>query len=117
VHRDTLYEWEVRHQEFSDSKKEAVDAGLHYYESLAQAGMSGQLRRVTKEVEHLDPETGKVTRVEREYGPASFGQAAWIFSMKNRFNWRDKQELTGGDGQPLSIAGLVASVAMDAKKK
>lgn len=34
-------------------------------------------------------------------GSADINPTTWIFNMKNRFGWRDKQELSGNEDQPL----------------
>ena len=66
-HRDTLYEWAKVHEPFSDAKKRAVGEGLLFYEKVGLAGMTGKLK--------------------------GFNPAAWIFSMKNRFQWQDRVEI------------------------
>lgn len=63
VHRDTLYEWVKVFPEFSDAKKVGEGYGLHALEDL---GLN-----MIKD------------------GNAS----VWIFTMKNRFNWKDKHEI------------------------
>lgn len=79
VHRDTLYEWEKVHPEFSDAKKRAVDANLLFWENLG--------------IENIISETS----YERGGGESissssrSLNSSVWIFNMKNRHKWRDKQ--------------------------
>lgn len=36
-------------------------------------------------------------------GESSINPTTWIFNMKNRFGWRDKQELSGVDGGPIEV--------------
>ena len=36
-------------------------------------------------------------------GRAKTTPAVWIFTMKNRFNWVDKKELSGSDGGAIKI--------------
>lgn len=94
--RETLYEWEGVYSEFSDAKKEAEALCLQWWENAGIAGMLGL--KQTKDGIPL----------------GTFNAAIWIFNMKNRFNWRDKRELTGKDGERLSVAALVAKVEDDA---
>lgn len=74
VCKDTLYQWEKDHPEFSYSKKIGKEASKFLWESLGLAGVKGQIEK--------------------------FNAATWIFTMKNRFDWRDKTETeltTAGD--------------------
>lgn len=66
VNRDTLYAWAERHREFSDAKKRGEAVSRLFWEKMGIMGMTGKVK--------------------------GFNVAAWIFSMKNRFSWRDKNE-------------------------
>lgn len=66
VSRETLYEWGRVHPEFSDSKKTAFDKNLLFWERAGITGMRS---------------------------PKEFCATTWIFNMKNRHKWRDKQEV------------------------
>lgn len=68
--------WEKEHPEFAKALEEGKDASLHYWEQQGIKGMNGQIK--------------------------GFQAAVWIFNMKNRFGWRDKQDVTSDDG-PLQI--------------
>lgn len=81
VSRDSLYEWLKRHPEFSYAKKIGQDLGLKTLEQLGMALAAGKLQG---------------------------SNSAWIFIMKNRAGWRDKQEIehVGKDGGPISVTSL-----------
>lgn len=76
VHRDTLYEWVKAHPEFAEAKEEAFSKCQLFWE---QQGVNG-LYSVTEYNEKGKPESSK-----------SINATVWIFNMKNRFKWRDKQ--------------------------
>lgn len=85
VHRDTLYEWERQHPEFSDAMARAKQFEQRYYEDAGQAGMYSK----------------------------EFNSSVWSRSMAARFpsDWREKTETdttlkAGGD-----LAALLARVA------
>lgn len=82
VNRDTLFEWTHAHAEFSDYTKRGQDASRYFYEKIGLMGMTGKM--------------------------PGFNASSWIFSMKNRFGWRDKAniELSGKDGGPISFTHL-----------
>ena len=44
-----------------------------------------------------------------------FNSAVWIFNMKNRFGWRDKQEITGDEDKPISVRVVKFSDMQDEK--
>lgn len=66
VHLDTLYEWEKRHEEFSEAKKEGFNKNLLFWEKVAIEGMHSKF----------------------------FNATVWIFNMKNRHKWRDNKDVT-----------------------
>jgi hypothetical protein len=96
--RETLYEWASVHEDFSDAKKEAESLCQVWWENAGIAGMLGL--KQTKDGVPL----------------GSFNAAVWIFNMKNRFNWRDKHEHVGKNGERLSVSALVAKVDSEAER-
>jgi len=78
VHVDTLYEWEKNNPSFSDAKREGLLLSQRFWESLAIKALLKNER---------------------------FNTAAWIFCMKNKFGWRDKQpdEETKDKFEPIII--------------
>lgn len=86
VDRDTLYEWVKVHPEFSDAKKIGTAKAQLFWE---QHGIDG----LYTETEYNDKGKPISTR--------AMNAAVWCFNMKNRFGWRDKQELTGDPEKPL----------------
>jgi hypothetical protein len=107
VSRDTLYDWEKAQPEFLYTKKRGVDLALLYYENVAKGGITGQLRRLASEEITIDPRTGEQKTVKK-YAPATFGQAAFIFTMKNRFPdlFRERVEHTGANGGPMRYSNM-----------
>jgi hypothetical protein len=75
---DTLYEWMKVHPEFSEAKKIGEAGGRLFWEKVGRAGMTGRV--------------------------PGFQNAVWIFTMKNRFKWKDRHamEHTGEDGGPIA---------------
>lgn len=68
VHRETLYEWVHAQPAFSDAKKVAYDLNLGFWEKQGVQGLWGDKT-------------------------LTFNSAVWIFNMKNRHKWRDRQEI------------------------
>lgn len=76
VNQDTLHEWAKVHSAFSEAKKDAYALNLLFWE---QHGIDGLYNKST-----FDRESGiSETR--------SLNSTVWIFNMKNRHKWRDKQ--------------------------
>jgi len=66
VHRDTLYEWEKKHSEWKHAKEVGESMSLLQWERTGIKGVRGLIQ--------------------------GFSVAGWIYNMKNRFGWRDKQK-------------------------
>ena len=64
THRDTLYAWEHKHSEFSDAKKSGQAKSLLWYEKIGNAATRGEV--------------------------PNFNATAWVFSLKNKHQYRDK---------------------------
>lgn len=67
VSRVSGYRWVQVHDDFFEAKRIADEAYQKWWEDVGRSGMVGKIK--------------------------GFNAAAWIFSMKNRFNWSDKQEI------------------------
>jgi hypothetical protein len=100
--KTTIYGWLEDNEEFAEAKIVGDELMLRYWLNIGKTGMTGNLRRITKETPVIDKEgrpvvdrEGKVVTI-KEYEPAAFGQAAWIFTMKNK-GWRDKLSLFNGE--------------------
>jgi hypothetical protein len=94
VARSTLYEWEEMYPEFSDAKKVGREWQYLNLYKLGLAGMTGQLTTVRKETT-VKKKNGDV-ETTKEYAHV-FGQAAWIFMMKNMQSWKDEPDTSEDD--------------------
>lgn len=70
VNRDTVYEWAVKHKEFSDAKTVGLEKCRLFWEKLGIGYIISKSSR-------------------------SLNSSVYIFTMKNRFpkEWRDRQEV------------------------
>lgn len=107
VSRDTLYEWQNHHQEFSDAIKKGQWALNKWFETLFKTMAAGQLKRVVKEMVKVLPD-GTEEVLSREYGPTQGSAAAAIFMAKNMIGWRDKQDIaiTGKEDGPIKYQDM-----------
>ena len=75
ISKQTFYRWEEEHTEFSDAKKEGIGRSEAWWNRLGREGASG---------EH------------------AINPTVWIFNMKNRFGWRDKQDIEHSGGVKIA---------------
>ena len=75
VNEDTLYQWKHDHLEFSEAyKRGRLKSMLHWEEMGHDMVLAGQGNATT-----------------------------WIFNMKNRFGWKDKQEIEQNNKGEINI--------------
>jgi hypothetical protein len=84
VCKQTIYTWCDIYPTFLDSKKVGVEKGRYFHERLGIAAMAGKIE--------------------------NFNSTVWVFSMKNRFGWRDKKDINVGAVQPTLIKRLNGEV-------
>lgn len=77
VSRKVFWEWEKRHPALAEALAEGEVLSQAWWETKGLSAASGQL--------------------------PGFNAAIWIFNMKNRFGWRDKQEITGDADKPVTV--------------
>ncbi len=77
IARSTLYNWANAHPEFMDTIKRGETFSQAWWEDLGQAGTLGKI--------------------------PGFNAAVWIFTMKNRFGWRDKVKNDAGKGAAIVV--------------
>lgn len=76
VERKTLYNWVEQHPEFAEAKKLFEARARFYFDKMAHMAMTGQIKP---------------------------NPVFWIFSMKNRFGWRDKAEVKNEDKGEIKV--------------
>jgi hypothetical protein len=81
VCEDTLFEWLKQHEDFSESYKHARAKCRIFWEELGIVGTT----------------EGK-----------NFNATTWVFNMKNRFRWTDRQDVTTG-GEKLDSLVIVTN--------
>lgn len=77
IHKETIYNWAEANSEFSDAIKIGEAKCRVFWE---QAGIDGMMGNIE-----------------------GFNAASWVFNLKNRFGWRDRQEVTGENGAPFTV--------------
>ena len=78
VCRDSLYAWEKANPTWKAAKEIAVEACLFFWEKQGIDGLFSETE--------YDEESGK------PISSKSINATVWIFNMKNRHKWRDKQQ-------------------------
>lgn len=78
VNKTTLYEWEKKHEAFSNAKKQGESLSLLWWEKIGIAAMLGQ---------PVSAPDGRTVSMK------DFNATMWIFAMKNRHGWRDRHDV------------------------
>jgi hypothetical protein len=94
--KQTIYNWTVKYPEFLDARNEAdAKCRLFWEKSGIQGMFLGQHDK--------------------------FNATVWVFNMKNRFHWRDmqeiKQEVTGNQTINISQENIIDLIKQSAKDK
>lgn len=79
VSRRVLYDWEIKYPEFLHAKEIGTEKSRIFWE---KAGIQGAFAQKVK-----DPNTDRGYRIQK----TPIIPSVWIFNMKNRFQWRDRQ--------------------------
>jgi hypothetical protein len=77
VCHDTLNEWAKVHPEFSVAKNVAISASRKWWDQVGRAGMTGKIK--------------------------GFNATVWVFSMKNRFGWRDMVDMKSQEKKTITM--------------
>lgn len=78
VDRLTLYRWKESYKEFEEAYNNGWTKCFIFWERVGRSGALGKIK--------------------------GFNVVAWIFNMKNRFGWRDKNDIVlSGNENPIKI--------------
>ena len=100
VSKQTLYNWEKAHPEFLDAKNVGVSLSLFYWEKVGKDGLYNEC---------IKSDEGSVVN-------RSINATIWIFNMKNRFKWRDKQPDEEPE-KPETKQGILLSYSPDDQER
>ncbi len=84
VNFDTLYAWEKKYKDFSESKAIGEAQNLVFWEKLGTAGAAGKL--------------------------PGFNAACWNINMKNRHDWREKKDIDLSGTVSVNLNGQIVSL-------
>ncbi len=82
INRDTIYDWVKKYPEFAEAKELGEALCRYYYEDVGLRGQNGKIR--------------------------GFNVTAWIFNMKNRFDWRDRKK----DESEITVNNIQETIAL-----
>lgn len=77
VGRATVYRWLDDYEDFRDAKEKGEAKSLLFWERMGVDGSCGRIK--------------------------GFNAMSYQFNKKNRFNWKDKQEVSGPNNEPVQI--------------
>lgn len=86
VSKQTIYNWSEEFPEFLDAKRQGTELSRLWWEKTGHNGMF----------------------MGGKDNP--FNSTIWVFSMKNRFGWRDRTEVTNKEVKNLSDEDLLKEV-------
>jgi hypothetical protein len=76
IHKDTFFEWVKIYPDFSDSYKKGLELSEAWWIRIGRIGSVGK---------------------------AKIQPATWIFNMKNRFKWTDRQDMNINGNMDITI--------------
>lgn len=97
--RKTIYNWEKANPEFLHAKEIGTEKSRLFWESIG--------------TEHIlnSSESESTTGVGGSSSSKSINASVWIFNMKNRFGWRDKQP--GEEDKTVTHQGQITVAKID----
>jgi hypothetical protein len=76
IHKDTFFQWVKEYPDFSDSYKKGQELSEAWWTKVGRMGSLGK---------------------------AKIQPATWIFNMKNRFKWTDRQDMNVTGNMDITI--------------
>ena len=88
ISRRAFYDWMEQHPEFKEAADDGLSLAEAWWATLGRAGAAGKV---------------------------GVNAPVWIFNMKNRYKWTDRQENThqDPDGKPMSASIIFVPVGRD----
>lgn len=111
VSPSTVFNWLEEFPDFLEAREIGLSYSRKFYEDVGNSGMTGQLRRIAKEV--ILP-NGKT---EKHYAPASFNERVWTINMKNRFGFKDKMETEISNPDGSIMPNVTINIPSNGKEK
>jgi hypothetical protein len=124
ITKQSFYRWVEEHEEFSDAFERGQVKAFEFYENIGVQGITGRLRRVTRETPMLDAagkqvygRDGKPVTI-KEYEYVRIDSATYRLFMRNKFGWKgDMQQGDDGEDRQADFAALARAAEAEAKKK
>lgn len=85
VHKDTLFDWCNKHEDFMEAKRIGQTLSLKFWEELGMKGMMG----LPIEIQLKDKQGNIKTITGKTFNPTIYN-----FTMKNKHRWMDRTDVT-----------------------
>jgi len=116
IAESTLHDYKLKHPEFSESIKESKEFyNKQVVDSVLKSTIGFEFLEEHKEYKGGVDKKGKpigklekVKTIKKYYAPNTTAQIFWLCN-RDRENWRQRQEITGADGQPL-VTGIKVEI-------